>query len=122
MTSHEWKYGKIVVSPKITKAASLVINVYGITLYPFIVCREEPGEITINHERIHILQQKELLILPFYLLYVFFWIINLFRYRKEENPGQVAYMNIPFEREAYQNQDNFTYLQERKRYSWRKYI
>ncbi len=122
MNRQDWKYGKVVVNSKFTSALSWVIDIYGITLYPFIVCKEEPGETTINHERIHIFQQKELLVVFFYLLYVMFWIINLIKYRKEENPGQVAYMNIPFEREAYQNQGDFTYLLKRKRYAWRKYI
>ena len=118
MTSHEWKYGKLIVNPRITKAFSWVIDVYAITLYPFIVCKEEPSQTTINHERIHVMQQKELLILPFYLLYVFFWIINLLRYRD----GQIAYANIPFEREAYQNHSDFNYLLNRKRYAWRNYL
>ncbi len=122
MTSHEWKYGKLIVNPKITKAFSWVIDVYGITLYPFIICKEEPGQRTLNHERIHIFQQKELLVVFFYLLYVFFWIINLVKYRKEANPGAVAYRNIPFEREAYQNDTDYNYLLSRKRYSWRHYL
>lgn len=122
MNRFEWKYGKVIVNPKITKALSWVIDIYGITLYPFIICKEEPGETTVNHERIHILQQKELLVGFFYLLYVFFWIINLVKFRKEANVGAVAYMNIPFEKEAYQNQDNFNYLLSRKKYSWRNYL
>ncbi len=53
----------------------------------------------INHERIHTAQQRELLFIPFYILYVFEWLIRLIQYRNRND----AYMNISFEREAYAN-------------------
>ena len=54
----------------------------GITLYPFIFLKKSYFERfgsqkeqrlakTINHEKIHIKQQVELLVLPFYILYFF---------------------------------------------------
>ena len=35
---------------------------------------------------------------------------------------KLAYKNISFEREAYQNQSNLDYLSNRKHYSWFSYI
>lgn len=75
-------------------------------------------EYVINHERIHTEQQKELLFIPFYILYLLEWIFRLIQYRNWDK----AYMNISFEREAYSNGHNLKYLQGRKRYAWLKYI
>lgn len=69
----------------------------------------------INHESIHTAQMKEMLFIPFYIWYVFEWLIRLF---KKGN----AYRNISFEREAYDNQNNKNYLDKRKHYSWVKYL
>lgn len=108
----------IVKNSKIPKLASLFINVYAITIYPFIFIRDEGNITTINHERIHLAQQKELLVIPFYILYVFFWMIGLFKYKN----AQLAYMSIPFEKEAYSNHDDIVYLLNRKRNDWLRYI
>ena len=62
----------LVVSPAFTKLMSIVIDVYAITIFPFIISKEKMSEITLNHETIHIEQQKELLVLGFYPLYVFY--------------------------------------------------
>ena len=84
----------------------------GITLFPFIVVSQKnlkQNEVIINHEKIHIRQQIELLILPFFIWYgiEFFmkWIIY-----KDKN---VAYRNISFEREAYSNEKDLHYLKQR---------
>jgi hypothetical protein len=108
----------IVKNSKIPKLASLFINVYAITIYPFIFIRDEGNITTINHERIHLAQQKELLVIPFYILYVFFWMFGLFKYKN----AQLAYMSIPFEKEAYSNHDDIVYLLNRKRNDWLRYI
>ncbi len=72
----------------------------------------------INHERIHTAQQRELLFIPFYILYIIEWLFRLLQYRNRK----AAYMNISFEREAYANGHNLSYLPHRKPYSWTKYI
>ena len=74
----------------------------------------------LNHERIHTAQMKELLYLPFYLLYGMEWLIRLVMYRNTRE----AYRNISFEREAYNMQNNFHYIidKERKSYAFIKYI
>lgn len=63
----------------------------------------------INHERIHWQQQKEMLILPFYLWYVIEWMFK-------------GYRHISFEREAYVNEHDLEYPGIRKRYAWVKYL
>lgn len=71
----------------------------------------------INHERIHNAQMRELLWLPFYILYVLEWLWLLIRFR---NPHK-AYMNISFEREAYRYGHDLSYLSRRPRFaSFRK--
>ena len=74
----------------------------------------------LNHELIHTAQMKELLYLPFYLLYGMEWLIRLVMYRNAKE----AYCNISFEREAYDMQNNFHYIidKERKPYAFLKYI
>lgn len=72
----------------------------------------------INHERIHTAQQRELLFIPFYILYFIEWIVRLLQYRN----WYKAYRNISFEREAYTNGNNHQYLKNRHLYSWVKYL
>ncbi|MDY5631977.1 MAG: hypothetical protein SPF56_05725 [Bacteroidaceae bacterium] len=70
----------------------------------------------INHEQIHTAQQLELLVLPFYVLYVLEWLVRLIQYRNMEQ----AYMNISFEREAYKHGHNLHYLKHRRHFAqWR---
>ena len=74
----------------------------------------------LNHELIHTAQMKELLYVPFYLLYGIEWLIRLAMYRNAKK----AYRNISFEREAYNMQNNLHYIidKERKPYAFLKYI
>ena len=73
---------------------------------------------TINHETIHFQQALELLVIPFYILYVIEYAIKALRYLNIEK----AYKNISFEREAYANERDMNYLANRKRYNWVKLI
>lgn len=70
----------------------------------------------VNHEFIHWKQQLEMLVLPFYIWYILEWFIKLFIH------GKNSYRNISFEREAFANDDNLKYLENRKFYSWLKYF
>jgi hypothetical protein len=108
----------VIVSPKICKAFSIFINVGAITLFPFIISSKKMSDVTLNHEKIHIKQQAELLVIGFYALYIIYWGIALLKGLK---PSE-AYYAIPFEREAYDNQENFEYLSNRKWFSWTSYI
>jgi hypothetical protein len=107
----------VIVSPLFVKMVSIFINVYAITLFPFIVSREKLDEKTLNHESIHFRQQIELFIIFFYILYIFDWIKGLIKYRSASS----AYYRIRFEQEAYQNENNKFYLLTRKRNSWKRF-
>ena len=69
-----------------------------ITLFPFVFYNGDTlPERTQRHETVHLYQQLALLVVPFYVLYLIFWLIGLLRYRKHH----LAYRSIPFERSAY---------------------
>jgi hypothetical protein len=91
-----------------------IMNFFGI-LFIRSEYKDRITEIDINHEKIHSAQMKELLYIPFYILYLIEWIIRLF-------VNNNAYKNISFEREAYANQKNLDYLKTRKHYSNFKYV
>lgn len=108
----------IIKSDKILDRLSWFMKIGGITLWPWIIVRPKMRKNTINHETIHIKQQQELLVLPFYLLYGLEWLIRLVIYRNTRK----AYYNLSFEREAYTNAHNFEYVAQRKPWSWVKYL
>ena len=66
----------IIENSRIPKTLSVFIDIWAITLYPFIICRGEMNEKTKNHERIHLAQQKELWLIGFYVLYIGYWLIG----------------------------------------------
>lgn len=66
-----------------------------------------------NHEAIHTTQMKELLYVPFYLLYVLEWLWHLIRPRDT----RAAYRAISFEREAYAHEGEADYLKTRKKFN-----
>ena len=72
------------------------------------------GKSVINHERIHVIQGKTLGWFKFYCLYFNYYIIGRIRGLSHDE----AYYNIPFEREAYANEDNPYYNQTQ----WESYI
>lgn len=72
----------------------------------------------VNHERIHTAQMRELLFIPFYVVYVLEWLVRMVQFRNWDK----AYRNISFEREAYANGDNLDYLNHRRAYAFRKYL
>ena len=97
------------------------LKVDGMALFPFIFVKTSSlknDRILIRHETIHLYQEVELLILPFYILYLINYLANTFVH-KERN---AAYLNIVFEREAYANECNINYLKQRKLWAWLKYI
>jgi len=102
---------------------------------------------TKNHEKIHWKQQMEMMItgfilsllaslmfitvsfniwillglllfpfLFFYLWYVIEWFVRIFI------NGKKAYVSISFEQEAYDNDDNLNYLDNKKWFRWMKYL
>lgn len=93
----------------------------GIALFPFIIINSEVNSerqlVLLNHERIHIRQQLELLIVPFYILYLLNYLVNRFRF----DSHQEAYRNIIFEREAFKKEKDSVYLSERKMWNFLNY-
>ena len=93
----------------------------GITLWPFIFLKHEylkRDPELMNHERIHLRQQMELLIIPFFVLYLMEWLLKYMWYG---NP-HIAYYNISFEKEAYDNEGNLEYLEKRPFWNFVKYL
>ena len=70
------------------------------------------------HINIHLRQQREMLVIFFFLWYGIEWLIRLIQYRNTIT----AYKNISFEREAYSHQGELDYLDKRKPYSFVKYV
>lgn len=96
-------------------------KISGITLFPFILLKnpaDRDNRILLTHERIHLRQQAELLILPFYFWYMTEFFIKWIRFRSV----QKAYLNISFEKEAYSNDFREDYLAHRKIFSFWKYL
>ncbi|MBR1889353.1 MAG: hypothetical protein IJ816_01845 [Alloprevotella sp.] len=87
----------------------LAINLFG-----FILTRRPLSAVELNHERIHTVQQRELLYVFFYLWYVCEWLYGLVRYRN----GMKAYRQISFEKEAYRHQHDLDYLSVRRHYCY----
>jgi hypothetical protein len=93
----------------------------GMTIFPFVIVHEQKDKsnaVLVNHERIHIRQQIELLILPFFIWYGLDYLIKLIRYGDRNK----AYRNIVFEREAYANEKDPDYLQSRSFCNFLKYL
>lgn len=90
---------------KIIQTKTFIPGFAGITLYPFIFVKDKDNKRLVNHEKIHYEQQKELLVIGFYILYFLVWLKD-------------GYENNMFEREAYENQYNYNYLKKRKRYNY----
>ena len=78
-----------------------------IALWPFILVRKGCifEQKDLNHERIHHAQQKELLIVGFYVIYSILWFIH-------------RYDNHPMEKEAYSHEKDMFYLSKRKHFAW----
>ena len=93
------------------------IDIYAIAFGPWVWCRGVLDEELRNHETIHYHQQLELLFIGQWILYVFYWLKGLITYRN----GEIAYRQSPFEREAYDNDQNLDYLKTRKPFAWRHY-
>jgi len=87
-------------------------------VYPFIVASktEKENVVLLNHEKIHLKQQRELWVLPFFILYFgnSVWLmIRYFSLKKAHT------MNI-FEAEAFTYEKDQGYLKLRKLFAWKK--
>ncbi len=96
-------------------------NYVGLSLWPFIILKHhglKEDRVLINHEKIHLKQQQELLIVFFYLIYLSEWLIRTLFYLDSYK----AYQNISFEREAYANEKNLDYPDVRKVFGFLRYF
>lgn len=75
-------------------------------------------------EEIHIKQQKELLLVGFYLLYAVLYVYLFMKFAISDweltfsQVCEKAYRNNPMEREAYDHQRDPAYLGKRKHFAW----
>ncbi|RYJ52684.1 hypothetical protein DR871_001120 [Flavobacterium petrolei] len=93
----------------------------GLTVFPFVFVKygmDKGNRILVNHEKIHLRQQLELLILPFFIWYLLEYLIRLGQYQN----ANLAYRNISFEREAYSNEANLDYLKNRSIFQFCNYL
>lgn len=85
-------------------------------LWPFILTSLPKNHMPVRvkrHEIIHLRQQIELLILPFYLWYGLEYLWHRLRH-----DSYTAYRMIRFEREAWANDGRCGYLRRRKPWNW----
>lgn len=101
----------IIVNSLIPIKGFTAMNILGII---FTKDLSKINTIVINHENIHTEQQIECLFVFFYLIYAIEYIINLIKFKDTK----LAYRNIHFELEAYNNRNNLDYIENRKRYAW----
>lgn len=93
----------------------------GISLFPFIIFSERKSKedlVLLNHEKIHMRQQLELLIFPFFVWYAVEFLFRYFQYKN----WNIAYRNISFEREAYANEKDLNYLKKRPFWKFYKFL
>lgn len=93
-------------------------NFQALTVWPFIFSRKALKDDAVNHATIHAMQQKEMLVILFFVWYGVEWLIRLIVHRNTFE----AYRNISLEQEAYLREKDLTYLDERKHYAWVRYI
>jgi len=97
------------------------LSANAMAIFPFILLKskaQKQDQILINHEQIHLQQQLELFVFPFYFFYLLNYCINLVKYRNHYQ----AYFNISFEKEAYHFEKDLNYLSKRKWCSWIKFL
>jgi len=96
-------------------------GVNGMALWPFVLMKDKrlKNDVTfLNHEKIHLKQQLELLIIPFYLWYVLEFLLRWIQYGNRHR----AYRNISFEREAYSKEKDLQYLHRRSFWRFLYYL
>jgi hypothetical protein len=98
-----------------------IFNYYtGLSFFIFIwIYRLTDDEVKlVRHEKIHFLQQLEMLFVFHWLFYSFFYLLS----RSKGHGHYTAYRNNPFELEAYSREADITYLKTRKHFAWIQYL
>jgi hypothetical protein len=103
-------------------AKYLIPNGYrGMAVFPFILMKYDFDKVNktfVNHEKIHLRQQLEMLVIPFFIWYILEYLVRLIQYKN----AALAYRNISFEREAYSNETNYDYLKKRSFFQYWNYL
>ena len=73
------------------------IEINAITLVPIVISRHKIGEVTKNPESIHFQQYLEILFIGLLFVYLWDWLMGLFKYGDEHK----AYVTIRAEQEDY---------------------
>lgn len=107
---------KIIYNKLIPHKDFKTINLFGIL---FARKGANIDDLTLNHERIHAAQMRELLFVPFYVFYVIEYIIRI---PMHDFDVYEAYRNISFEREAYANEQDLSYLKRRDLFAFSEYL
>lgn len=93
----------------------------GLVVFPFVFVKhrlDKESGVFLNHEKIHLRQQLELLILPFFVWYFLEFLLRLIQYKNRD----LAYRNISFECEAYANEKDLNYLKQRSFWKFFRYF
>lgn len=93
----------------------------GMAVFPFVLMKYDLDKVNltfVNHEKIHLRQQAELFIIPFFVWYFMEFLIRLIQYKNKD----LAYRNISFEREAYAKETDLNYLKNRSFFQFLNYI
>jgi hypothetical protein len=96
-------------------------NYVGLSFWPFIILKDSSltqDRVLLNHERIHLRQQLEMLIIPFYIWYIVEWLLKSLWYFNSYK----AYKNLSFEREAYHREADPNYLSKRQSFAFIRYL
>lgn len=96
-------------------------NFKGISLWPFVVIKSahlKKDRLLINHEKIHLRQQIEMLVIFFYIWYTTEFLIRFII----TGNALLAYRGISFEREAYIMENDMQYLKKRKFWAFIKFL
>ncbi|MEM9830729.1 MAG: hypothetical protein AAF944_08820 [Bacteroidota bacterium] len=110
----------IILTPRFVKLITFGFA-RAITLFPFVFITRADDRANarlINHERIHLRQQLELFVIPFYLLYLGEYAAR----RLRGNNHWQAYRAISFEREAFDCEQQLDYLAFRPVFAFWKYL
>ena len=106
------------------------LNIGAICLFVVVFSRGKADEVTRRHETVHFQQCIDTLVIGTLLLYAWDWIWGLIKYRKDlkgqkttrgydyTSAANKAYHRVRAEQEAYTNELDVDYLQNRKRWQW----
>lgn len=95
------------------------IEIFAITLGPFIFCRGKLSKEVKLHETIHFYQYRE----TWYIGFLFYYLVD-FIYAaavKKKGFSRDAYLSIRFEQEAWDCDSKEDYLETREKNAWKKY-